>query len=318
MIPMRAQQSFFAMSLFGALLVFAVMPAAVYPQEGSEEVGIQDNSFLIEEAYNQEKGVIQHIFNWVPSWDVDHGVRHRESNFLFTQEWPIFSQTHQFSYSIPISRFTDQAAGGPIVAAEGIGDIMLNYRYQVLGGKGHELSFAPRFSLILPSGDENQGLGQGQLGYQVNLPLSKEFDHWCFHFNAGTTVTPGVTAGVAPQWVVPGQSLSGYNLGGSAIYRLRSTFHLMLETLAVWDEELTADGNKDRSLQVQLSPGFRWAPYTKGDVQWVLGVAAPIGLTRDAPDISLFFYFSFEHPFTIAPRPEEKQEAARGGIDAKD
>jgi len=315
---MSARQSFVARSSLATLLVFAALPAAVLSQEGNEEVAIQDNSFLIEEAYNQQKGIIQHIFNWAPSWDVDHGVRHRQSDFLFTQEWPILSQTHQFSYSIPINRFTDQACGGPIVEAEGIGDIMLNYRCQVLGGKGQQLSFAPRFSVILPSGDENQRLGNGQVGYQVNLPLSKEFGHWCFHFNAGTTVTPGVTAGLEPQPVLPGQPLSGYNLGGSAIYKLRPNFHLMLETLAVSDEELTAEGNKHRSHEVQLSPGFRWAPYTKGDVQWVLGVAAPIGLTRDAPDLSLFFYMSFEHPFTIAPRPEEKQEAARGGIDARD
>ena len=301
---MLAHRRFFAIVSSWMLLLLAAAPATVFSQEGIEEVSIQDNSFLIEEAYNQEKGIIQHIFNWVPSWDVDHGVRHRESDFLFTQEWPVFSQTHQFSYSIPINRFTDQALGGPIVESEGIGDIMLNYRYQALGGKGQELSFSPRFSVILPSGDENQGLGDGKVGYQINLPVSKEFDHWCFHFNAGTTLTPGVTAGVDPQWVLPGQPLTGYNLGGSAIYKLRPNFHLMLETLAVWDEELTPEGHKDRAFQLQVSPGFRWAPYTKGEVQWVLGVATPIGLTRDAPDVSLFFYMSFEHPFTIAPRAD--------------
>ena len=63
------------------------------------------------------------------------GVRHRETNFLFIQEWPLFSKEHQISYSIPYTRFTDQEPGGPILASEGIGDIMLNYRYQLLGGK---------------------------------------------------------------------------------------------------------------------------------------------------------------------------------------
>ena len=52
---------------------------------------IKDNSFLIEEAYNQEEGVVQHISNW---------MRDRATNdwiYTFTQEWPIGSQTHQFS-----------------------------------------------------------------------------------------------------------------------------------------------------------------------------------------------------------------------------
>jgi hypothetical protein len=51
-----------------------------------------------------------------------------------------------------------------------------------------------------------------------------------------------------------------------------------------------------------VSPGFRWAPYTKGETQWVLGLAAPVGVTGEAQDFSLFFYMSFEHPFTIAPK----------------
>jgi hypothetical protein len=288
--------------VFLVFLFFSlVMPSVAFSEEESEEVGIQDNSFLIEEAYNQEKGVIQHIFNWVPSWDVDYGIRHRETDFLFTQEWPIFSQKHQFSYSIPMIQFTDQAPGGPIFSAEGVGDIMLNYRYQLLGGKGQELSIAPRFSLILPSGDENQGIGTGKLGYQFLLPVSSEYDLWCFHFNIGTTVTPDVTAGVDPLLSLPGQTLNGYILGGSAIYKLKPNFHLMLESLALWNEDLFLEGTRDRHFQLQVSPGFRWAPYTKGDVQWVLGLAAPIGVIRDAPDVSLFLYLSFEHPFTISP-----------------
>jgi hypothetical protein len=290
---------------FFCFLLLAV-PSIVFSQEEeAEEVGMKDNSFLIEEAYNQEKGIIQHIFNWVPSWDVNHGIRHRESNFLFTQEWPIFSQKHQFSYSIPINRFTDQAPGGPIIQAEGIGDILLNYRYQLLGGTGKDLSIAPRFSLILPSGDENMGFGDGKMGYQFLLPVSKEFDHWCFHFNAGYMVTPDVTAGTDPLLGLPGQTLNGYNLGGSAIYKFLPNFNFMFETLAVWDENLLLEGTRDRSMELYVSPGFRWAPYTNGDVQWVLGVAAPTGVSGDASDFSLFFYMSFEHPFTIQPKAEK-------------
>jgi hypothetical protein len=75
-------------------------------KEEEEEVSISDNSFLVEEAYNQEPGVVQHIFNWVWGWDDEDGDRTRSFDFLFTQEWPVFSQRHQFSYAIPLSRGT--------------------------------------------------------------------------------------------------------------------------------------------------------------------------------------------------------------------
>ncbi len=288
-------------AIFG-LLAAAPVPLAAQDEEEEEEVGIRDNSFLVEEAYNQEPGVIQHIFNLMPGWDHFHGVRTRGYDFLFTQEWPVFSQRHQFSYSIPTSRWTEQVDGGPIFASEGIGDIMLNYRYQLLGGVGKELACSPRFSLVLPSGDENQGLGFGKVGYQFNLPVSKEFDNWAFHFNAGLTVVPEVHRGVDPELLLPGRSLNGYNLGASAIYFLLPNFHLVLETVAVWEEDVLFEGTLDRAFQLVVNPGVRWAPYTKGETQWVLGLATPIGLTDDATDFSLFFYMSFEHPFTMAPK----------------
>src|SRR5262245_5706009 len=79
--------------------------------------GIQDNSFFVEEAYNQEPGVVQHILN-VP---IDFTNGSREIAPSFTQEWPVFSQTHQFSYTIPYI-FTEDD--------NGMEDMRLNYRLQ--------------------------------------------------------------------------------------------------------------------------------------------------------------------------------------------
>jgi hypothetical protein len=284
-------------------IILVGMASFLNAQEATEEdVSIQDNSFLIEEAYNQEKGVIQHIFNWVPSWDENRGLRHRETEFMFTQEWPIFSQKHQFSFAIPTKQFTDQDSGGPILHAEGLEDIQVNYRYQLLGGSGDELSIAPRFSIVLPSGDENQGLGLGRVGYQFLLPVSKEYDRWCFHFNIGMSMTPDVIAGMDSNLHLPGRTLYGYDLGGSAIYKLLPNFHLMLESLASWNEDLLHEGTIDPNMSLVVSPGVRWAPYTNDKTQWVMGIAAPIGVNREAPDFSLFLYMSFEHPFKMSPK----------------
>jgi hypothetical protein len=82
--------------LLQSLLVAAVAPVAAIAEEPLAK-GIQDNSFFIEEAYNQKPGVVQHIFN-LPSFFAGHAHEIMPS---LTQEWPVFSQTHQFSYTIP-------------------------------------------------------------------------------------------------------------------------------------------------------------------------------------------------------------------------
>src|SRR6266576_4945089 len=97
--------------------------------------GIQDNSFLVEEAYNQEPGVVQHIFN-LPSFFTGHA---HEITPSFTQEWPVFSETHQFSYTVPHTFVEDE---------HGFEDIRLNYRFQALMESEQEPAFAPRFSLV--------------------------------------------------------------------------------------------------------------------------------------------------------------------------
>ena len=61
-------------------------------QPATEPFKITDNSFLVEEAFNQEAGIFQNIFNASRSESVWTST--------FTQEWPIVSQTHQFSYTL--------------------------------------------------------------------------------------------------------------------------------------------------------------------------------------------------------------------------
>lgn len=282
----------------GTLLI-AAFPAAALAQEGAEaaeEIEILDNSFLIEEAYNQEQGIVQHIFNWVPAWERNQGIRENTFDFVFTQEWPVFGQKHQLSYTIPMLYASERTAEGlPATTAQGFGDIFLNYRYQLLGGSSDGLSVAPRASIILPTGDEDLGLGNDEVGYQLNLPISLGLERSAFHFNAGLTKVPGVRVGVDPLLPFEGRTLDGYNLGGSAIYFLKPNFHLMLESVALWDEELAFTGEEEDRFELILSPGFRWAAYTEGATQWVVGAGVPVGLSRDAPNIGLFLYMSFEH-----------------------
>ena len=237
--------------------------------------GIQDNSFFVEEAYNQEPGVVQHILN-VPVFFANGG---KESTPTFTQEWPVFSQSHQFSYTTPHT-FAEEESG--------LEDIRLNYRLQALMETERDPAFAPRFSLVIPTGDADKGFGHGRLGYEVNLPFSKIVSNrWSVHFNAGGSVFPDVND----------RDLVNYNLGGSAIYAVSRNFNLMLESVAFWEEDVDLEGKVDRTVAALLSPGARYAFNFPNDSQLVVGLAVPIGLTSDSPDYGLFFYCSFEHPF---------------------
>lgn len=136
------QPTMFAWTLGLAISVLSIGPNTIFAQN-ENEVSLKDNSFLIEEAYNQEQGVVQHIFNWEPAWK--HGIDARRTfDFLFTQEWPVFSQKHQISYSIPLTRYDDEPPGGGGAEAGGLGDIFLNYRYQVFNDEeGDFFAFAP-------------------------------------------------------------------------------------------------------------------------------------------------------------------------------
>lgn len=276
-----------------AILAWALPFAAPARAAGERPIdAIEDNSFLVEEAYNQEPGVVQHIFNAVYNND----SRRRGWTFSFTQEWPVFSQDHQFSYTIPSSHFIDGAD-----RIYGVGDILLNYRYQALE-EGEQLpAFAPRFSLILPTGSRDRGTGDGVVGYQWNLPFSKKLSsRFAVHANLGVTYWPGVRArlGGSTGLLSSRHSLVSYNLGASGIFALSPRFHLMLEWIGLFDQSLDDNGRRKREFLPTLSPGFRTAVVNEENLQVVVGAAMPVGLNRKADNHGAFLYLSIEHAFT--------------------
>ena len=252
---------------------------------------IEDNSFLIEEAYNQDAGVVQHIFNATYNND----SRQRGWTFSFTQEWPVFSQDHQFSYTIPSSHFKD---GDDRIY--GIGDILLNYRYQALEEGDLLPAFAPRFSLILPTGNRDRGTGDGVVGYQWSLPFSKKLaSQFAMHANFGLTYLPHVRArlGGSTAPLSSRHSLVSYNLGASGIFALFPRFNLMLEWVGTFEESINNAGRSSRDFLPIISPGFRAAVVNEEKLQIVVGGAMPVGLNRKADNLGAFLYLSIEHDF---------------------
>ena len=226
-----------------ALLVVLLAPT---PLPAIEPLHIQDNSFLIEEAYNQEPSVYQYI----STLTLDDG----DALFTFTNEIPVGGQLHQFSYTLSAARFNDRT---------GVGDALINYRYQLIGDGTKELAISPRVSLVVPLGDEDRGFGGGEWGYELNLPVS-----WALSDRAVTHWNAGVTSAGDTTWFA----------GASIIGAVHRKFHLMLETR--WDEES----------ELVVSPGVRWAWDLRNGFQVVPGIAAPIGNDTRA----VFLYLSLE------------------------
>ena len=255
--------------------------SSALPVPPPEPPGIQDNSFLMEEAYNQEAGVVQHISGFTRFW------QSKSWAYTFTQEWPVNPRPrHQLSYTIPVVRPGDPSGAG-------IGDVALNYRYQLVGNGSAKVAFSPRLTLLVPSGNSRLGQGAGGAGVQVNLPLSvvvnqKLVTHW----NAGTTIVPAARNPAGDR-----AATYGYNLGQSFIWRIHPRFNAMLETVWTGSESVVAPGRTARSHSLLVSPGIRWAHNFPSGLQIVPGIAVPIGVGPSRGEKGIFLYLSFEHPF---------------------
>jgi hypothetical protein len=264
-------------------LMFAVA-CLIYVQSSTAQEysqAIEDNSFFIEEAINQEDHVVQHISNgyFLPNI--------HEFLFTFTQEWPIGGQTHQLSYTVPFQTMENHQSG--------IGDLFLNYRFQIWDG-GDWAWVAPRLSLILPTGRSSAGFGSGVTGFQFNLPVSKRVSERLYmHLNAGFTVLPGVE-GVTGSGTAVRKTLSSYFAGLSGILLLTENINIMTEVLQSSSAAIGTDGGVVHSTETILSPGLRVA-VDVGSLQIVPGVAVPISMTAGGSTTNVYAYLSFEHPF---------------------
>jgi hypothetical protein len=133
-----------------------LMLAAPLSAQRARPFEITDNSFLVEEAFNQEAGVFQNIIFF-------HSAGPGE--VTFTQEWPMGGMRHQFSYSVTRS---ERWAG------------TVNYRLQLTDESAGRPALSPRATLLI----------EDELGAQFNLPVSKQFGDVFLHGNAGVTM-PG-------------------------------------------------------------------------------------------------------------------------------
>ncbi len=287
----------FILLLLASLLLGAASaesdPAAVSPAESPATANtvraepappIQDNSFLVEEAYNQEDGVIQHIsfVQFLNSHDVV---------YTQTDEWPLRSLKHQLSVTASVNESGNYREFGP-----GWGDTAINYRYQLVGSGETRLAIAPRVSMLLPTGDSGAGRGYGGWGLQTNLPISLQLNRYVVtHWNAGVTWIPSAQDAQHSH-----AALVNPNLAQSTVWLVKPRFNALCEVVWTSNASVIAPGRTAREQALFVSPGVRWAYNFKSGLQIVPGVGLPIGLMGATGQKGAIFYLSFEHPFALA------------------
>jgi Putative MetA-pathway of phenol degradation len=261
-----------------SLPILAVLvPLSAAAQAPEPRGPIQDNSFLVEEAYNQEAGVVQHISTLERS-------RGGGWAYGFTQEWPLAGLRHQASYTVPI----EDAGGG-----SGIGDVALHYRYQLVGDGGARLAVAPRATVILPTGDASRSRGAGGVGVQGNLPISLVLaERLVAHTNVGATWLPAAQNAVGAE-----AATTSLSAAQSVVWLVHPAVNLLVEVAWSRDEEVAGPESTLRSDALTVSPGVRFAIDLPSGLQIVPGIAVPLGIGPSDGERAVFVYLSLEHAF---------------------
>jgi hypothetical protein len=268
----------------------------IKPMKGSYlyygQPAIEDNSMLIEEAFNQEAGVIQHISNLI----VDNG----NVVYAYTQEIPIPNEKHQLSFGVSYAAM--QRPEGSLFnnnfLTNGFGDILVNYR-PMLMDKNQWALVIPRFTLIAPTGNARYGLGYGAWGGQFNMAVTKRLSSkLTTHWNAGFTK---LWKADSYQYLSDGtperiyeKDLTFKNVGASLIWLVAPKFNLMVEYVSAFDKTINDTGSLDIENSTVINPGFRFA-VDMGKVQIVPGMGVPVNFSNGSfANTAVIFYLSIE------------------------
>jgi hypothetical protein len=241
---------------------------------------IEDNSFLLEEAFNQEWGVYQFIQTYTTQ-NVARGYE-----YTFENEIPITDKTQQFSYEFAVARQDAKSHGA-------ISDVTLNYRLQPYNKDG--VLLADRFGLIIPTGDVDKNAGNGVYGFEfmqaATILINEDF---ATHFNFGFTVLPNAkSAGTNER-----RSITTVTAGTSFIYLWKDSVNFLLEGLLQSGQSVLPDGTRSADTMLTINPGMRFAIDLEWhDTQIVPGISFPTELLNSPTEHGVLVYLSIEPTF---------------------
>lgn len=242
---------------------------------------LQSNGFLVEGAYLQEEGEVQHTFTFARA-------RGGEWSSAFAQEWPLWSEKHQLSISLPA-----RLAAGETEARRGVGDAEIEYSYALVGSTRTRVTISPSFALLLPTGSVSRELGAGGLGVGARLPVSVMLTkNLQSNTSVGASYTRRARNGEGERAAV-----KGFEVGQSFAWLARERFNLLVETVWERSEHVVGDGLKEHEDELLVSPGVRWAHKFRNGLTLIPGVAVPVGVGPSRGERGVFFYLAIEHSF---------------------
>jgi hypothetical protein len=250
--------------------------------ERSDDRLLQSNGMLVDTAYHQEAGEVQHALTF------SHSHKGGWASVI-SQEWPVLSEKHQVSFSLPADLLVKRADGH-----RGVGDLTLEYSYALIGNNKSRLTVSPGVGFSLPTGSVAKGFGAGGPGTLVKLPISVMLSR---RFASNSTVEL--------RYVSSAENADGdhfhiwkYEVGQSFVWFAKPRFNVLVE--AVWEKEKATNrsGFKEIDSDLFISPGVRWAHVFHNGISIIPGFAVPIGVGSSRGDQRFFFYFAVEHHFT--------------------
>ncbi|MEI9920852.1 MAG: hypothetical protein WDO14_18970 [Bacteroidota bacterium] len=252
-----------------------------FPNKGTylwfRQPAYEDNSFLLDEAFTQPKGVLQNIMT----------VYARKNDFAlsFTQQIPV-SDRHQLAYTF---NYSAVGSGGD----SGFGDLYLHYAY-AWKGKQDKILLMPEFTLIVPTGKNR---GYGGWGGQFTLAATKRISQKVMtHYNIGYSYVAQadfITSGTRADRTFFEQDLHLQNAGASVVWYVTRRFNLMFESTAGGSKKLV-DTHTERVFNLTLNPGFR-VLFENEMAQFVPGFSVPLNFENsNFAGAGVFIYFSYE------------------------
>lgn len=242
---------------------------------------LQSNGLLVETAYHQESGELQHTFSM-------SRTNRRSWSSVFTEEIPLGSDKHQLSFSLPAQLVKNDSE-----SFRGVGDAKFEYSYFLYGNNSSKVTFAPGFGVSVPTGSVRKELGAGAPGVSAKLPVSVMLGK---QFASNSTFEMSYTRR-AKNDEGERANLVGYEFGQSFVWFAKPKLNFLVE--AVWERspEIIGDDRRKYEQELYLNPGVRWAHTFKNGLMIIPSVGVPIGIGASRGERGIFLSVAFEHSF---------------------
>ncbi|HAA02304.1 MAG TPA: transporter [Syntrophobacteraceae bacterium] len=157
-------------------VLFAVLAVPIFAG-----ISLAAHPLITDDTGTQGKGKFQLETNYEYDHDNADGATVNVHQFQAALTYGVID-TVDVVANFPIL-FTKARVFGDTFTENGLADIGLDVKWRFFEKDG--LSFAVKPGITVPSGDDERGLGAGEVGYHLWLISTFEMEPWEFHFNAG-------------------------------------------------------------------------------------------------------------------------------------